>query len=50
MSPRSPRKDFSGRKAGPEGAAEIEPSAIPDRPDVPTNKGENEGGWHGQIC
>ena len=23
--------------------------ALPDRPDVPTNKGENERGWHGQI-
>ena len=24
--------------------------AIPDRPDVPTNQGENERGWHDQIC
>ena len=24
--------------------------AIPDRPDVHTNKGKNERGWHGQIC
>ena len=24
--------------------------AIPDRPDLPTDQGGNEGGWHDQSC